>query len=79
MAKSDYKALVGLSYGEKSVEAGQVISDIPKESIAWLLAGGLITADVEIVHSLEGSDLTPTKIKENNSQATPSESLVEGE
>lgn len=51
MAKSDdtkasYRALVGLSYTvgdkEKRAEAGDVVADIPEESIGWLLDDGAI-------------------------------------
>ena len=78
MAKSEYKALVGLSYGEKYVEAGQVVSDIPKESIAWLLASGLITADVK-ASSVEELQPTQTLIEEAHPESTPSEPLEESE
>jgi hypothetical protein len=38
-----YRALVGLSYGDDSrVEAGDIVSDLPAESIAWLLEQGQI-------------------------------------
>ncbi len=37
-----YRVLVGLSYGEKHVEIGDVVSDIPEESISWLLEGQYI-------------------------------------
>ena len=44
MANKEYKATVGLDYGkDKRVEAGQSVSDLPKDSIAWLLSQGLIT------------------------------------
>jgi hypothetical protein len=44
---SKYKALTGLNYpdgkgGEKRVEAGEVVSDLPHDSVPWLLDGGLI-------------------------------------
>lgn len=42
--KQAFKALVGLNYGPKNkrVEAGEVVSDLPPESIGWLLAQGLV-------------------------------------
>lgn len=40
--KDKYKALVGLSYGEKVIDAGDVVDDIPKESLSWLLEGNYI-------------------------------------
>jgi len=78
MAKSDYKALVGLSYGEKNVEAGQIVSDIPKESIAWLLASGFITADVsDSTPEIVVVETTQTPIDEETTEPTPSETLEE--
>lgn len=40
--KSTYRALVGLNYKGKRVEPGELASDIPKESVAWLLSDGCI-------------------------------------
>lgn len=45
--KSDsvvYVALVGLNYGdpEKRAEAGEEVSDLPDESIPWLIKQGCI-------------------------------------
>lgn len=40
--KDSYKALVGLSYGDKRVSAGDIINDIPEVSIEWLLEGNYI-------------------------------------
>lgn len=38
-----YRALVGLSYPpDVTVKAGDVVDDIPKQSIKWLLEQGLI-------------------------------------
>jgi hypothetical protein len=37
-----YKALTGLEYGKKRVEAGEVASDIPSASVRWLLDQNLI-------------------------------------
>lgn len=38
-----YRALVGLSYPpDRRVEAGEVASDIPPQSVKWLLAAGHI-------------------------------------
>lgn len=41
-----YRALTGLNYpgkdGEKRVEAGEVVTDLPAKSVRWLLAGGHI-------------------------------------
>lgn len=37
-----YKVLVGLDYGGKRAEPGEVRDDIPAKSVKWLLADGLI-------------------------------------
>jgi uncharacterized protein (DUF3820 family) len=38
-----YRALVGLDYPPaKRVEAGQIVSDLPEQSIKWLKKQGLI-------------------------------------
>lgn len=37
-----YKALTGLSYGNRVVEAGEIVDDIPVKSLGWLLEGGHI-------------------------------------
>ena len=40
--KDKYKALVGLSYGDKRAEAGDTVDDLPKEDIDWLVEGHYI-------------------------------------
>lgn len=37
-----YRALVGLDLNGKSVEAGDVVSDIPEKAVEWLLKNGRI-------------------------------------
>lgn len=37
-----YKALVGLDYAGKRVEAGKTVDDIPARSVSWLLEQNLI-------------------------------------
>jgi len=37
-----YKALTGLDYAGKRVEAGDLVDDIPNRSATWLLDQGLI-------------------------------------
>jgi hypothetical protein len=37
-----YKALTGLSYGNKKVAAGEIVDDVPAKSIKWLREQGLI-------------------------------------
>lgn len=40
MAK--FRAMTGLTYGNKTVEAGDIVDDIPSKSIKWLREQGLI-------------------------------------
>ncbi len=40
--RTEYKARVGLNYGDKRVEAGEVVDDIPAESVEWLLESNCI-------------------------------------
>ncbi len=42
MSKNEYKVLVGLNYGATRREPGDVCSDIPQQSIGWLLDQGCI-------------------------------------
>lgn len=37
-----YRTIVGLEYSGKRAEAGQIVSDIPEGSVAWLKASGFI-------------------------------------
>lgn len=40
--RTKYKALVGLNYGDTRVEAGEVVDDIPTDSVEWLLESNCI-------------------------------------
>lgn len=42
VSKQRYRAVVDLSYGDKRVSANDVVDDIPKESLGWLLEGHYI-------------------------------------
>jgi hypothetical protein len=42
VSKKEYKVLVGLNYGTTRREPGDVCSDIPQQSIGWLLEQGCI-------------------------------------
>jgi len=45
MAKFEYEVLVGIDYPpNKRAEAGDIVSDLPKDSITWLLESGIIKA-----------------------------------
>lgn len=37
VSRTRYKALVGMNYGDKRVEPGEVVDDIPEADIEWLL------------------------------------------
>jgi len=40
---AQYRAVVGLDYPpNKRVEAGEIVSDLPEKSVAWLLSSGFI-------------------------------------
>jgi len=68
MAKNvEYKVLQGLDYPPaKRAEAGDVVSDLPKDAISWLLADGVIAlvgktlpeeVEPEIEHEVEVENL----------------------
>jgi hypothetical protein len=43
MAAVKYRALVGMDYPpDKRAEAGDIVTDLPKPSVKWLLDGGFI-------------------------------------
>lgn len=45
MAKFEYEVLAGIDYPpNKRAEAGDIVSDLPKDSIPWLLESGIIKA-----------------------------------
>ena len=44
-----YMAMTGLDYGDKRVEAGELVSDLPSKSVTWLLEQGLIVLSDEKV------------------------------
>lgn len=39
---ANYNVLVGIDYGDKRAEIGDVVSDIPSKSVAWLLSQGIV-------------------------------------
>lgn len=46
MTNTSYKILKGVNYPpNKRAEIGAIVSDLPKESIPWLLASGVITEE----------------------------------
>lgn len=43
MAKFEFEVLAGIDYPpNKRAEAGSIVSDLPKDSIPWLLESGII-------------------------------------
>lgn len=40
--RTEYKALVGLNWKNRRVEAGEVVDDIPSDSVEWLLESNCI-------------------------------------
>lgn len=38
----EYEALVGMNYGDRRVEEGEIVDDLPEESVKWLLEQGHI-------------------------------------
>ena len=43
MSKFEYEVLAGIDYPpNKRAEVGEIVSDLPKDSIPWLLSSGII-------------------------------------
>ena len=42
-----WRVLVGLSYAGRDVAAGEIVDDIPEESLPWLIEQGLIAPAAE--------------------------------
>lgn len=59
---AQYRALVGLDYPpNKRVEAGEIVSDLPGNSIKWLLESGAI-------ESVDGKKETPKPKEETKEE-----------
>ncbi len=65
MAKFEYRVLAGISYPpNKRAEVGDIVSDLPKDSITWLVESGVVEAvgakkpqaKVEVVEEIEVAD-----------------------
>jgi hypothetical protein len=70
MAKNDYLVLKGIDYPpNKRAEAGEVVSDLPKDSIPWLLESGIIErtgatkAEVETKPAIKAEDVDTQPIR----------------
>ena len=77
MAKNEYKVLQGIDYPpNKRAEAGTIVADLPKESITWLLASGIIeeTSDVKKSTATKNDSIV---IEEITSSNTTKKELVE--
>lgn len=37
-----YRVLIGLNYGTHRAEPGDVVTDLPRGSVAWLLRQGIV-------------------------------------
>jgi hypothetical protein len=45
MAKFEYRVLAGISYPpNRRAEVGDIVSDLPKDSITWLVESGVVEA-----------------------------------
>ena len=55
MAKNtEYKVKSGIDYSNgKRAEVGDIVSDLPKDSITWLLATGAITENLDATSPVE--------------------------
>ena len=73
---AQYRAVVGIDYPpNKRAEAGEIVSDLPEKSVAWLLSSGLIesldgkpskkTAEPEKVEPKSEPKLKNTEFKPN--------------
>lgn len=56
-----YKVLVGLDYGNKRMEEGDLVSDLPAKSISWLVEQNI----VEVIEANEPktSNKKPSKVE----------------
>lgn len=62
---AQYRAVVGLDYPpNKRAEAGDIVSDLPEKSVAWLLSSGFIEA-------LDGKPAKKVAEPEPKAKATP--------
>jgi hypothetical protein len=56
---ASYRALTGLSYGNKKVAAGEIMNDVPAKSIKWLRDQGLIEQVDSKGLAVDSSDVEP--------------------
>lgn len=60
---ASYKALTGLSYGNKKVAAGEIVDDVPAKSIKWLREQGLIEQVDSKGVAVDVSAVEPPEVK----------------
>lgn len=46
-----FLCLIGMNYGQRRIEPGEIVSDVPKQSIPWLLEQKVIVPADEAVTS----------------------------
>lgn len=67
-----YKALTGIDYPpNKRVEIGAVVSDLPPQSIKWLLDSGAIEDTSNPTKSVKEEPILASIVKEPAVEATP--------
>ena len=84
---ASYRALVGIDYPpNKRAEAGEVVTDLPPQSVKWLLDSGLIedsskpakkieepVVEPEMNRAIHGSTMKETAPEEPNAEVPASE------
>lgn len=59
--KPRYRALKGMNYRDRRVEAGDIVDDLPKDSISWLVEKGVV---VKIADELKGKVPEPATVQD---------------
>jgi hypothetical protein len=57
MAKTSYRVLVGIDYLGKRAEAGDVVNDLPRNSVAWLLRDGIVERVAKTESEIESEEI----------------------
>lgn len=79
MAKNEYKVLQGISYPpNKRAEIGTIVSDLPKESVAWLLSSGIIE-EVSDAKKPTATKIEPIAVDKETVSDNATDELVEEE
>jgi hypothetical protein len=56
---ANYKVLTGVSYADKQVPAGTVVSDLPAKSVTWMLDQGLIEPADDPIKTKQREPMSP--------------------